>query len=86
MAPHRLVCIIFRLLSHILVNLAFCCEYAVVIETASLQMLWLLWGGEATHNYSVMSMLLLFFVGFLRKCMHSVMFHCSVQTHCVSHV
>lgn len=64
MAPHRLVCITFRLLDHILVNVAFCSECAAVIEMASLQMLWLQWGGEATHNYSVTAMLL-FFVGVL---------------------
>ena len=64
MAPHRLVSIVFRLLNHILVNLAFYSECVAVIETASLQMVWLQWGGETTYNYSVMAALL-FFGGFL---------------------
>lgn len=60
MTPHRLVC---WLLNHILVNLAFCSECAMVIETTSLQMLWFQCWGETAHKYLVMTMLL-FFVGF----------------------
>lgn len=59
MAPHRLVCIVLRLLNHILVNFAVYSESAVVIETASSLMLWLQSGGANTHNCSVMVVLLL---------------------------